>query len=62
METFPALAAAGPGALKLAAAAPSMAADSPATPSTTGHHGKSTTVGNLQHTPMEFWCSKGMPT
>lgn len=58
---FPALAAAGPGALTLAAAAPSMAADSPATPSTTGDHAKSTIVGSLQHTPIEFWCSKGMP-
>lgn len=58
---FPALAAAGVGALTLAAAAPSMAADSPATPSTTGDHAKSTIVGSLQHTPIEFWCSKGMP-
>ena len=38
-----------------------MAADPPATPSTTGDHAKSTIVGDLQHTPMEFWCSKGMP-
>ena len=58
---FPALAAAGVGALTLAAPAPSMAADSPATPSTTGDHAKSTIVGSLQHTPIEFWCSKGMP-
>lgn len=38
-----------------------MAADSPATPSTTGDHAKSTIVGSLRHTPIEFWCSKGRP-
>lgn len=58
MKSFSALAAAGLGALTLASAAPSMAAGSPATPT---QHATAPIAGNLQHTPMQFWCSKGMP-
>lgn len=61
MKKSCALALAGLGSISLAAAAPSSAAGAPAAP-TAQHASQAPVVGNLQHTPMQYWCNKGVPS
>ena len=61
MKKFTAVALAGLGSMTVAAAAPSMAASTPTAPN--GQHAApAPVVGNLQHTPMQYWCNKGVPS
>lgn len=59
MKNAPICASAILAGLSLGAAAPSVAATSITAPT---KHAAAPITGNLQHTPMQYWCNKGVPS